>query len=58
MTIRLPTRIVIPRDLRAPRVESPHLFLTDTKRQSAFEDLRRAISRQTLIGSIQQELGD
>ncbi len=33
-------------------------FWTDTKRQTAFEDLRRAISRQTLISSIQQELGD
>src|SRR5580658_8498263 len=31
---------------------------TDTKREAAFEDLRRAISRQTLIGSIQQQLGD
>ena len=33
-------------------------FWTDTRRQSAFEDLRRAISRQTLISSIQQEIGD
>ena len=33
-------------------------FWTDTKRQSAFEDLRRAISRQTLISSVQQQLGD
>lgn len=31
---------------------------TDTKREAAFEDLRRAISRQTLISSIQQEIGD
>src|ERR1700691_2719754 len=31
---------------------------TDTKREAAFEDLRRAISRQTLISSIQQQLGD
>ena len=31
---------------------------TDVKREAAFEDLRRAISRQTLIDSIQQELGD
>src|SRR5271170_7845113 len=31
---------------------------TETKREAAFEDLRRAISRQTLISSIQQELGD
>ncbi len=31
---------------------------TDAKREAAFEDLRRAISRQTLIGSIQQQLGD
>src|SRR5579863_114550 len=31
---------------------------TDVKREAAFEDLRRAISRQTLIGSIQQQLGD
>ena len=28
----------------------------DTKRELAFEDLRRAISRQTLISSIQQQL--
>jgi signal transduction histidine kinase/CheY-like chemotaxis protein len=33
-------------------------FWTDTKRQSAFEDLRRAITRQTLISSLQQQLGD
>jgi len=33
-------------------------FWTNTIRQSAFEDLRRAISRQTLISSIQQEIGD
>src|SRR5580658_2113012 len=33
-------------------------FWTDTKREAAFEDLRRAISRQTLISSIQQQLGD
>jgi len=33
-------------------------FWTDTMRQSAFEDLRRAISRQTLISSVQQQLGD
>jgi signal transduction histidine kinase/CheY-like chemotaxis protein len=31
---------------------------TDTKREAAFEDLRRAISRQTLISAIQQEIGD
>ena len=31
---------------------------TDTKRQAAFEDLRRAISRQTLISSIERQLGD
>ncbi len=31
---------------------------TDTKREAAFEDLRRAISRQTLISSIQQEIGN
>jgi len=31
---------------------------TDTKREAAFEDLRRAIARQTLISSIQQEIGD
>lgn len=31
---------------------------TDVKREAAFEDLRRAISRQTLIDSIQQQLGD
>ena len=31
---------------------------SDTKREAAFEDLRRAISRQTLISSIQQQLGD
>ena len=31
---------------------------TDTKREAAFEDLRRAMSRQTLISSIQQQLGD
>ena len=31
---------------------------TDTKREAAFEDLRRAISRQTLISSIQQQVGD
>src|ERR1700692_959710 len=31
---------------------------TDTRREAAFEDLRRAISRQTLISSIQQQLGD
>src|SRR5260221_3130754 len=31
---------------------------TDTKREAAFEDLRRAISRQTLISSIRQQLGD
>lgn len=33
-------------------------FWTDTKREAAFEDLRRAISRQTLITSIQQQLAD
>jgi signal transduction histidine kinase/DNA-binding response OmpR family regulator len=33
-------------------------FWTETRRQSAFEDVRRAISRQVLIGSVQQELGD
>ena len=31
---------------------------TDTKREAAFEDLRRAMARQTLIDSIQQQLGD
>jgi signal transduction histidine kinase/DNA-binding response OmpR family regulator len=31
---------------------------TDNKREAAFEDLRRAISRQILISSIQQQLGD
>src|SRR5579862_9357467 len=31
---------------------------TDTKREAAFEDLRRAISRQTLISSIDRQLGD
>jgi signal transduction histidine kinase/CheY-like chemotaxis protein len=31
---------------------------TDTKREAAFEDLRRAIARQTLIGSIEHQLGD
>src|SRR5271170_4961259 len=31
---------------------------TETKREAAFEDLRRAITRQTLISSIQQQLGD
>jgi signal transduction histidine kinase/DNA-binding response OmpR family regulator len=31
---------------------------TDTKREMAFEDLRRAISRQTLISSIERQLGD
>src|ERR1022692_584206 len=31
---------------------------TDTKREAAFEDLRRAISRQTLMSSIQQQIGD
>src|SRR5450631_163783 len=31
---------------------------TDVKREAAFEDLRRAISRQTLIDSVQQQLGD
>src|SRR5579862_367656 len=31
---------------------------TDTKREAAFEDLRRAISRQTLISTIQQQLRD
>jgi signal transduction histidine kinase/DNA-binding response OmpR family regulator len=31
---------------------------TDTKREAAFGDLRRAISRQTLISSIQQQLSD
>src|SRR5580704_11689137 len=31
---------------------------TDVKREAAFEDLRRAISRQTLIGSIDRQLGD
>jgi signal transduction histidine kinase/CheY-like chemotaxis protein len=31
---------------------------TDTRREAAFEDLRRAMSRQTLISSIQQQLGD
>src|SRR5712675_55116 len=31
---------------------------TDTKREAAFEDLQRAMSRQTLISSIQQQLGD
>ncbi len=31
---------------------------TDVKREAAFEDLRRAISRQTLIDSIEQQLGD
>ncbi len=29
---------------------------TDTKREAALEDLRRAIARQTLISSIQQEI--
>src|SRR5580658_4616369 len=33
-------------------------FWSNTKRETAFEDLRRAISRQTLISSIQQQLGD
>jgi signal transduction histidine kinase/DNA-binding response OmpR family regulator len=31
---------------------------TDTQREAAFEDLRRAISRQTLISSIERQLGD
>ena len=31
---------------------------TDVQREAAFEDLRRAISRQTLIGSVQQQLSD
>jgi signal transduction histidine kinase/CheY-like chemotaxis protein len=31
---------------------------TDTKRERAFEDLQRAISRQTLISTIQQQLRD
>ena len=31
---------------------------TDTKREAVFEDLRRAISRQTLISSIQQQIGN
>ncbi len=31
---------------------------TDTRREAAFEDLRRAISRQTLVSSIQQKLAD
>lgn len=31
---------------------------TDTRRESAFEELRKAISRQTLLGSVQQQLGD
>ena len=30
----------------------------DTRREAAFEDLRRAISRQTLISSVERELGD
>ncbi len=33
-------------------------FWTDVKREAAFDELRRAISRQTLISSIQQQLGD
>ena len=31
---------------------------TDARREAAFQDLGRAMSRQTLISSIQQELGD
>jgi signal transduction histidine kinase/CheY-like chemotaxis protein len=31
---------------------------TDAKREAAFEDLRRAISRQTLISAIERQLGD
>jgi signal transduction histidine kinase/CheY-like chemotaxis protein len=31
---------------------------TDTKREAAFEDLRRTMSRQTLISSVEQQLGD
>lgn len=31
---------------------------TDAKRQAAFEDLRRAIARQTLISSVERQLGD
>ncbi len=31
---------------------------SDTKREAAFEDLRRAITRQTLISAVQQQLGD
>jgi signal transduction histidine kinase/CheY-like chemotaxis protein len=33
-------------------------FWTDARRQSAFEDLRRANSRQALLSSIQQQVGD
>ena len=33
-------------------------FWTDFRRQAAFEDLRRAITRQTLLGSVQQQIGD
>src|SRR5580698_5844254 len=31
---------------------------TDTRREAAFDDLRRAISRQTLIASIESQLRD
>src|ERR1700680_3514661 len=33
-------------------------FWSDQKRQSTFEELRRAITRQSLISSIQQKLND